>query len=114
MLPSVSPCTMYMWTLIALFRSRIARKIKVANFLLRGINFYCGHCTESEKVNLLAREMFKRSVILKFYLNPTKTRVAEPPDFWAAPAPDQNFGGSGSGPAPAPATYYLVNKFKVK
>ena len=30
-------------------------------------------------------------------------RVAEPPDFWAAPAPDQNFGGSGSGPAPAPA-----------
>ena len=40
------------------------------------------------------------------------TRVAEPPDFWAAP--DQNFGGSGSGPAPAPATYYLVNKFKVK
>ena len=22
-----------------------------------------------------------------------KIRVAEPPDFWAAPAPDQNFGG---------------------
>ena len=40
------------------------------------------------------------------------SRVAEPPDFWAAP--DQNFGSSGSGPAPAPATYYLVNKFKVK
>ena len=39
-------------------------------------------------------------------------RVAEPPDFWAAPAPapDQNFGssGSGSGPAPAPATLVLL------
>ena len=37
-------------------------------------------------------------------------RVAEPPDFWAvpAPAPDQNFGGSGTGPAPAPATLVLL------
>ena len=39
-----------------------------------------------------------------------KSKVAGPPDFWAAPAPDQNFGGSGSGsdPALAPATLVLL------
>ena len=42
------------------------------------------------------------STALNFFLDYwvfQKIRVAEPPDFWAAPAPapDQNFGGSGPG-----------------